>query len=395
LLLSLLTLRSNAQDSIRVYPFMDLKANRLMMPADSSTFATFFQRLNALRDRSNSVVRIAHIGGSHVQGGTWSNTFLSALQSRYGTMGGGYFIFPYRIGHTNGPQYARSFSTGKWKLCRSLGKQFCTPLGMSALSVSTADSSSVFGCALTEKAACRKFNAIRVYHNFNSAYAITPALDTSEYSRFDVMLEGYTIFTMRTRLLDSIAFNLTRRDTSGSFVLYGLSLEDISRPGIYLAALGANGASSGSFLRAELLQSQLATMRPDLVILSLGVNDTQSKGFSADAFIENYDSLIAVVRKAAPSSAIILTTTTDNFIRRKSSNKRTVPAREATLELMRRHNVAVWDLFTVMGGYKSMQKWYKSGLASKDKVHFNTRGYGIVGTLMFRSLMEAGERFAK
>jgi lysophospholipase L1-like esterase len=39
-----------------------------------------------------------------------------------------------------------------------------------------------------------------------------------------------------------------------------------------------------------------------------------------------------------------------------------------------------------MGGYKSIYKWYKAGLAAKDKVHFNGRGYSLLSNLMFDAI---------
>jgi lysophospholipase L1-like esterase len=53
---------------------------------------------------------------------------------------------------------------------------------------------------------------------------------------------------------------------------------------------------------------------------------------------------------------------------------------------MNKHNAAVYDLYSVMGGYKSIYKWYKAGLAAKDKVHFNGRGYTILANLMFDAI---------
>jgi lysophospholipase L1-like esterase len=121
----------------------------------------------------------------------------------------------------------------------------------------------------------------------------------------------------------------------------------------------------------------------------LGVNDTQSKDFAKGEYIENYDSLITVIKLARPDAAIILTTTTDNFIKRKTSNKRTILARDAMFELMKKHNVAVWDLFTIMGGYKSIMKWQKLGLAGRDRVHFSPKGYTLIGNLMFEAVKKS------
>lgn len=325
------------------------------------------------------------MGGSHVQGGTWSSTFISDLQQSFGTDGGGYFAFPYKIAKTNGQPYVTSFTNGRWKICRAIGKEACLPLGMSAMSVNTNDSANYFGLTITKRSVCRNFNIIKIYHNFNSSFSfsISPAVNLiHERKEF----EKYTLFKLNAPV-DSISFNLLRLDTlQKDFIIYGFSLENDLKPGFYLAGLGANGASSSSFLKCADLLPQLQTLKADLMILSLGVNDTQSKNFEKEEYIEHYDSLIAFAKKANPGVAIILTTTTDNYIRRRTSNKRTVLARDAMFELMEKHDLAVWDLFSIMGGYKSMPKWYKAGLAAKDKVHFSPRGYVLLGNMMFEAL---------
>jgi lysophospholipase L1-like esterase len=361
--------------------------NRLYFSNDSSAFNKFYSKLDKMKSEKFQRVGIVHMGGSHVQGGTWSNTFAGRFQQTFITGGGGYFVFPFRIAKTNGQPYAGSFSNGRWKRCRAVGKEFCLPLGMSAMSIMTNDSAGFFGVNLTAKAHCKYVNVVKVYHNFNPSFSfeLSPP-DTFKYSRKDFPENGYSQFVF-SMPVDSVCFNLKRVDTlQKDFTLYGFSLENDLTSGFYLAALGANGASSSSFLRCAQLVPQLATLNADLYVISLGVNDTQSKGFEKDDYIENYDSLITFIRKASPDAAIILTTTTDNFIKRKTSNKRTISAREAMFELMNKHHIAVWDLFSLMGGYKSMLKWYKAGLASKDKVHFTGKGYVLLGDLMYEAV---------
>jgi len=372
------------------YPFINQDVNRLFFSKDSSDFLRFFKKLDQVREGKNTRVNIVHIGGSHVQGGTWSNTFLNDFQTNWHTAGGGYFSFPYRIAKTNSQPYAISFTNGKWKRCRAIGKDFCLPLGMNALSITTNDSANYFGVALTSRAVCKYVNVVKLYHNFNSSFEFTAiAKENPKAERRDFKEQGYTQFKFNMPV-DSVNFELLRKDTlQKDFIVYGFSLENDATPGFYLAGLGANGASSVSFLRCANLVSQLETLHADLVILSLGVNDTQSKGFEKDDYIEHYDSLITFVKKANPDAAIILTTTTDNYIRRKTANKRTISARDAMFELMEKHHVAVWDLFSLMGGYKSMPKWVKAGLAAKDKVHFSGKGYTLLGNLMYEAVYKS------
>jgi lysophospholipase L1-like esterase len=385
-----------AQEAGGLYSFIKREHNLLHLPTDSSAFLKFYKKLDRLKEEKNVRVNIVHMGGSHVQGGVWSNTFISDFQSEYKTAGGGYFIFPYKIAKTNGQPYATSFSTGKWKLCRAIGKEFCLPLGMCALSIITNDSANTFGAELTNKAACRPVNMVKVFHNFNDSFEFNPSMsDSLKIERLEFKDSGYTLFRFES-LIDSVIFSLVRKDTlQKDFIVYGLSFENDFTSGFYLAGLGANGATSNSFLRCSDLIPQMRSLDGDLFILSLGVNDTQSKNFEKEEYIENYDSLITVIKQTNPNAAIILTTTSDNYIKRKTSNKRTIKAHDAMFELMQKHNVAVWDLFSLMGGYRSMPKWFKAGLASKDKVHFTNKGYTILGNLMYEAVNKSYINYQK
>lgn len=389
ILVSLLA-ATQAQEIAGKYPFIHENLNHLSFSKDSSSFSDFYKKLKQLSEGERNRITIAHMGGSHVQGGIWSNVFLTDLQGEFKTDGGGYFIFPYRIAKTNGQPYATSFTNGHWKRCRAVGKEYCLPLGMSALSVNTNDSAAYFGIALTQRSVFKKFDVVKVYHNFNKSFEFTVAAKNAlMIERIDNEKAGYSSFKLGSAI-DSVSFDLLRKDTiQKDFIIYGFSVEKNQSAGFYFAGLGANGASSSSFLRCANLVPQLQSLNADLMILSLGVNDTQSKNFAKDDYIEHYDSLIAFAKKANPGVAIILTTTTDNYIKRRTSNKRTVQARDAMFELMEKHNLAVWDLFSVMGGYKSIYKWHRAGLASKDKVHFSPKGYTLIGNMMFDALIKS------
>jgi len=385
----LMVLTGRAQDEHR-YPFVEYELNKITFSNDSSSFMRFYQKLDSFEQKKKKQISIVHIGGSHVQGGTWSNTFTGNLQAEFKPAGGGYFVFPYKFAKTNSPPYGTSFTNGHWKKCRCIGKDFCLPLGMCGMSVTSNDSANMFGVALTRRSLFKVFNSIKVYHNFNASFEFNiSSKHNLQAVRIDRKEQGYTQFDIE-RPIDSLSFELVKKDTiQKDFVLYGFNLESNLANGIYLAALGANGAASGSFLRCNYFVEQLKTITPDLVIISLGVNDTQAKDWEKVEYIENYDSLIMRIKEANPDVAILLTTTTDNFIRRRTANKRPIQAKEAMFELMRKHNIGVWDLYSVMGGYKSMLKWVKAGLAARDRVHFSPKGYTVLGNLMSDALLRS------
>lgn len=376
-----------AQD--KTYPFINYNMNKLFLAKDSSRMLGFYKKMDELAQGKRGRVTVVHYGGSHVQAGIWTEALKTNFQATGNYQGGGAFAFPFKLAKTNSPGFYKTFSSGKWKRSRSVNREQCTNLGMAGIAVATNDSANTFGIRLLENKNLKNFTQLKVYHNFNRSFkfGISP-FNPVKYIREDLPEKGYSLFSFQTPV-DSVQFELLRLDTNlRDFNLYGFSLEN-DLPGFYFASMGVNGASTSSYLRCNLFVDQLRTLKPDLIIFSLGVNDVQGKDFSSDEYIANYDSLVALVKESAPDCAVIFTTISDNYIKRRTPNKKSVTVEKAIYTLMEKHNAGVWDMFAVMGGYKSIYKWYKAHLAAKDKVHFNGRGYTIIGNLMSEAIIRS------
>ena len=369
------------------YPFINYDQSKLYFSKDSSQFMDFYKKIDELKEGKRNKVTVIHFGGSHIQAGFWTEVLMDGFQSIGNFNGGGTFIFPFKIVKTNSPHFFKSFTTGKWIRKRSaLAKEMCDNLGLAGMAGITNDSANTFGFKLLKNNHHQSFNTLRVYHNFNPSFDFFMEEQIGlQFTRRDFKKESYTEYHFET-YIDSVNFNLVRKDTIiKDFMLRGFSVEN-SNPGFYYASIGVNGASTSSYLKCQEFVNELTGIPPDLVIFSLGVNDTHDSNFSKQKFIENYDSLISLVKVASPNCTFLFTTVTDNYMNRKTANKRPIKAQEAMFELMEKHQCAVYDLYGVMGGYKSIYKWYKAGLAAKDKVHFNGRGYNILANLMFDAI---------
>lgn len=369
------------------YPFINYNQSKLSFGKDSSQFMNFYKKIDDLREGKRNKVTVIHFGGSHIQAGFWTEVLMDGFQNMGNFKGGGTFIFPFKIVKTNSPHFFKSFTTGKWIRKRSaLAKEMCDNLGLAGMAGITNDSANTFGFKLLKNNHHQSFNTLRIYHNFNPNFEFFMDEQIGlQFTRRDFKKESYTEYHFET-YIDSVNFNLVRKDTViKDFMLRGFSIEN-SNPGFYYASVGVNGASTSSYLRCQEFVNELSGIPPDLVIFSLGVNDTHDANFSKQKFIENYDSLISLVKIASPNCTFLFTTVTDNYMNRKTANKRPIKAQEAMFELMEKHNCAVYDLYAVMGGYKSIYKWYKAGLAAKDRVHFNGKGYIILSNLMFDAI---------
>lgn len=181
--------------------------------------------------------------------------------------------------------------------------------------------------------------------------------------------------------------------TQRYLTLYGLVLEKESEAGILYHAIGANGARADHYLHAALFWEQLAQLAPDLVILSLGTNETASRSFRGDRFADQIDQMVALIREAAPGTSVLLTTPPDALRDQSQINLSMEEASRSLVALAEDRGYSAWDFFGIMGGSGSMYTWQHHGLAQPDGIHLTKAGYELQGNLLNQALMEAYERY--
>ena len=64
-------------------------------------------------------------------------------------------------------------------------------------------------------------------------------------------------------------------------------------------------------------------------------------------------------------------------------------------KLAENKNLAVWDMFDIMGGLNSIKEWEKNQLAKKDLIHLSFDGYNLIGDLLFDALIKSYIKYKK
>ena len=185
-----------------------------------------------------------------------------------------------------------------------------------------------------------------------------------------------------------------KKNARPRFTLTGILTEN-DAPGITYTGVGINGAKVHDYFEevCPLFEKELAYYKPDLVIFAIGINDANVQHFNDKQFKDDYDRLIARIKKVNPNAAIIFETNNDMY--RKVKRKRYVQhpngdiARKAFFSLAEKHGAGVWDKFSIMGGLGSMAKWEKADLAKADKVHFKLAGYNLLGDLFYKAIIQS------
>ncbi|MBL0128067.1 MAG: hypothetical protein IPP83_11560 [Flavobacteriales bacterium] len=393
-LLLVVSFCSSAQDNpLRApdLPFIGSAANHIVHKGDSSAWEGYERKLDELVFEGKGQVNIVHIGGSHVQADMWSMELRHRLQTMVpGVRAGRGFIFPYNMAKTNNPWWYNPEFTGQWTGLRNVVRADTSTLGIAGISATTTDTLTTLKIGFRGDAfPGYTFDRVRVLHRMDSSFEVTASDpdSTLKITRRVDIAGGYTEFVFG-RQLDTLHLRFQRTDPAQQrFTLNGIILGN-SDPGFFLHATGVNGARTESWLRCQRFSEELRYLDPDLVILSIGINDAHDPDFSAARYEANYRELIRRVRLANPNAAILLTSNTDSFMKRRYPNANAEAVRDVMLRLSASEGVAVWDTYGVMGGQGSIRIWENNGLAKSDRVHMTREGYTILGDLLFSALME-------
>ena len=379
--------------------FAHFERNKLIFPGDSLAMERFFAKMDSVIFLGDGNVSIMHLGGSHVQAGVFTQQFRDNLLN-IGTdlVGGQYFVFPFSAGGTNNPSHFRVSSTGFWDYCRNaVRKENEKRMGLAGAAITTTDSTASVSIISRERRITAlspkfEFNKVTVI-GFSETENVVPVVgyqgDTLK-GKYNEQLSTYT-FQLPT-YTDSICIFF--EEMPGEFTLTGVLLEN-GMPGISVHGVGVNGARVSSYLRCDDFERDLNLIRPDLIIFGIGINDAADKDFEVRYFKSNYNKLIKIIQRVNPDCAILFVTNNDSYtkekLRRKKVRYNVNPngriVEEAFMELGKQYNAAVWDQFDIMGGLGSMQDWETAELAQKDKVHFTSSGYKVIGDLLYNALI--------
>lgn len=377
---------------VNEYPFIRYDLNEMHRFRNDRYSQRFFEKLDTMLRTGEGRINIVQIGGSHIQAGTFSGQIRTRLQQLNGEMNAGWgFMFPYRIAHTNSPFGYYIRYTGFWQTCRNIEKRKNDLLGVGGISATTTSQKASLTILLEkENKLDYRFNNIRIFYNKDkSNYSVS--IDSSLVKQ-QTEGDGFVEFQLND-LADSLHISIQKiNDQSGSFSLYGITTESAPNGFLY-HSIGVNGAHVPAFLRCQLFEKQLAQLKPDLVILGLGINDAYGRRFSQKRFEEHYSELIERIRRAAPNTAIIFTTNNDSYLYRRYVNKNGLKVEESMFNLAKKYQTGVWDMFEVMGGLNSIVLWQKNHLARYDKIHFTHEGYSLLGDLFFSALMQDFEQY--
>jgi lysophospholipase L1-like esterase len=376
-------------DSLRkMYPFLKISENSIA--GDSLFWKNLGVKLDSLKQRGE-VLNIVHIGDSHLQAGFLTAVVRQGLQKRYGNAGPGLLV-PYKVGRTNEPPHVRSKSPVRWRARRIVSDKDTLAIGLSGLTVQARRQDAEMEVQLVSPPGLDySISALQVFSRSAAGEMPVAVCDSTRCVMALVDPQKPAAQIRFERPVSRFMLVPQPGNEDSLFTLFGMNGMNDSA-GIRYHTIAINGAEYRHYLQQELFFQQMAYLSPDLFVVSLGTNEAFSVRFDTLAFRQQVDSMLMRLSSAFPKAGFLLVCPGDAMKGRKYKNPRNRRAGTILQSVAVRRGWSSWDLFSVMGGYGSIQKWYSKGLTAKDKLHLNRRGYELQGYLLLSALLKAMNR---
>ena len=413
----------------------------------------FYQKLYQLEQTKQGKINIVHIGDSHIQADLFTAKIRTQFQKVYGNGGFG-FTFPYSIAKTNNSAPIRYSASGNFKSFRNLYADANRPVGLSGFSMET--TSKDFAIQLNVNDAQYNFTKLKVItpQNVNLfdvsvsnksivierkvpkkiTHKVKPgevlggiadkynvslkALKKANGLKSDMIRDGKVLkiptkgtqsktttkteyipielesslfsndYTSETPL-DKIA--IVPNQEIDDFALNGLVLEN-DNLGVIYHSIGVNGAKASDYNKFRLFNEQLPVLNPDLVIISLGTNESFDKQ-SGEQYFADLDQMIQGIKEKNPQACVLVMTPPPSVLHRKYKNTFIEKYADFIEDNAHVKNYAVWDLLQVFGGNKFIHRNLAKGYMARDKVHYSKAGYEKQGDLFFEAFLKSYELF--
>ncbi len=355
------------------YDYLKYEKNKI---SNADSLDAFWEKLYQVKKKQQGVVRIVHLGDSHIQADWETMPIRNLLRKQFGDAGRG-LVFPFSMAGSNGSKSYDAEGDTNWVSYRCTGKTESL-FGIMGMSLSTSYGGSVMRFWSKEP-----FSKMRLFSRSHGMQWIVadssgsvcfeiPSANDSGYSDLFFKVPVNKIFM--TLMPDSVKL--------GAMDFYAMDLKNDSA-GIIYDNIGVNGAQLKAFMKSPLFFQHLRVVNPDLLVVSFGVNEAQGRDFRVVDFHEDISDMMRILKKNLPATKVIFTTPAFFYLREKYKNLRLLGARKAIQRFTKAYKIPEWDFYIVSGTDTSSTQWKRDGLLTRDTIHFTKKGYRLIGQLFF------------
>lgn len=385
------------------YPFVNYGVNNYhFYTKNSRNFELLHKKLEKLIVQKQGKLNFYHIGGSHVQADIYTNDIREFVQHQWkGAPGERGWVFPFDLAASNNPGNYEFSSPNTWTPYRSIPhrpSKYDVEYGLLGALVTCPDSVITIRFEYDRTSSKPPIDHIRIFHN-KGEFPYWMHFGAEEllvdHVRHNPELGCTDIYFVDP--LDSIDVQFQRKQAyAPELEIYGFLLMN-NRPGISYTSIGINGAGLYTYLANVRFEEQLKSYPPDFFAYAVGTNDgnVPYADFDPSVYKNNLEKMMKMALRANPDCALLLTVPNDSYYRKRYLNRNIERERDVIIELAKKYDMAVWDLYGIMGELGSSRTWKNNDLMRSDLVHFTAEGYHLKGALYIDALLKYMDHMAQ
>ncbi len=348
-------------------PWIDSSSNSFQI-TNKTLLKPFFLKL---QNSSKKSVNVLHIQDFHIQHSHIYPYNSYKFQKLFG-FGGTGILFPYSIGRiAEIPEYKgyKSFHSGKWIYSKHIENSPILPSGLNFISAKTFDPLSQFKLYFQKdfiKPSCRK---VHIFCKRNPQSFDIKLKTKTDSIKIDVYANAKDSFSteivVELKSVDNtLIFELIKRDNQQEFFeFYGMHLENIEDQGIDYHSVGSVSLGYSNLDKNKLIEKELLSIKPDLIVLELGKYDFFSTAYDPFLLKRKIIRTIEAFKNLPFKPMILLISPQDQF-KGKYSDHDFSKFSLLLNEIAKSQKVALLDWYRVSGGHLSMNNWKSSGFAT-------------------------------
>jgi len=339
---------------------------------------------------------VLHFGDSHVQAGHFSGQIRRNLQSEFGNAGQG-IIFPYTLCKSFSPKGILAQTTGQWNCTNLLKFDSSRPIGIKGYVLGTQSTGGTLSFNITSEYAGNKTNKISIWSSCDSVshnYTLGDSFRLIEQYRYNESIQVRT-YELNSQI-DSFRISVIPSGRGDKeFLFHGFEYVPDALVGVDYHQLGVVGACFTHLVRSDsLVFEQIGHIQPDLIIFSYGSNESYDVQMDTTNYYNKIHGFLAKIKNEFPQTAVLITTAPDT--RSENRTPKYLLTVNRLLKIMAADlSMSVYDLNEAMGGWGSAENWYKQDFMLKDKLHFNSKGYKLQGSMLCFDLFQLFNEQAK
>lgn len=359
----------------------------------------FYEKLFRLKQNPDPALSILHIGDSHIQADYLTHAVRKNFQEQFGNAGRG-LIVPAKVAGSHDAFNVVSSSPVSWQAKRCVHPDQPLPIGIGGITINTNQPNATLTVHMKDLWLDHSFNTLTLFFQkditsfhfsikdtANQTLGFIGPFTNEEFPNYSRVVLPYSVGAITLETLKS-----TPQQVQAT--IFGMSLEN-GKSGILYHAIGVNAAKYSHYNAAMFFAQQTAALKPALIIVSLGTNESLDYPNIDRNFYQHIDRLITSLRENNPQAGFMLITPQEIFRKRTRVNPGTLQVREQIIQYAVENGLAFWDMYRALGGEHSAEAWRKAELLRPDGIHLTRDGYEYQGNLLYHALMKGYNKYVQ